>query len=193
VLGSERLTGTRLDRLTHSIDILEMNGDSYRLKQSRRKRNSIRRTLEVISPAIPQQHSHLLAYFYSVPLTGFCAAFDRTAFRLHPIVETLAIFQAGLGADKRIPACPCHNVVRSVCRVCLDSDREKHSFDNQLADCAFLCPSPYAPRNRNCYGVTSFHACADVPLQALISSCTPFAVEAPGTSRQRPLPWPTKL
>ena len=36
--GSERLTGALLDRLTHHVHILEMNGDSYRLKQSRRKR-----------------------------------------------------------------------------------------------------------------------------------------------------------
>jgi DNA replication protein DnaC len=40
VFGSERLTGALLDRLTHHVHILEMNGDSYRLKQSRRKRNS---------------------------------------------------------------------------------------------------------------------------------------------------------
>ena len=39
ILGSERLTGALLDRLTHHVNILEMNGDSYRLKQSRRKRN----------------------------------------------------------------------------------------------------------------------------------------------------------
>jgi DNA replication protein DnaC len=39
ILGSERLTGALLDRLTHHVHILEMNGDSYRLKQSRRKRN----------------------------------------------------------------------------------------------------------------------------------------------------------
>ena len=39
VLGSERLTGALLDRLTHHVHILEMNGDSYRLKQSRRKKN----------------------------------------------------------------------------------------------------------------------------------------------------------
>ena len=38
VLGSERLTGALLDRLTHHVHILEMNGDSYRLKHSRRKR-----------------------------------------------------------------------------------------------------------------------------------------------------------
>ena len=35
VFGSERLTGALLDRLTHHVHILEMNGDSYRLKHSR--------------------------------------------------------------------------------------------------------------------------------------------------------------
>jgi DNA replication protein DnaC len=29
-----------LDRLTHHVHILEMNGDGYRLKQSRRKQKS---------------------------------------------------------------------------------------------------------------------------------------------------------
>jgi DNA replication protein DnaC len=38
VLGSERLTGALLDRLTHHVHILEMNGESYRLKQSKRRR-----------------------------------------------------------------------------------------------------------------------------------------------------------
>ena len=35
VFGSERFTGALLDRLTHHVHILEMNGDSYRLKGSR--------------------------------------------------------------------------------------------------------------------------------------------------------------
>ena len=35
MFGSERLTGALLDRLTHHVHILEMNGDSYRLKGSR--------------------------------------------------------------------------------------------------------------------------------------------------------------
>ena len=35
VLGSERLTEALLDRLTHRVHILEMNGESYRLRQSR--------------------------------------------------------------------------------------------------------------------------------------------------------------
>jgi len=39
VFGSERLTGAALDRLSHYVDILEMNGDSFRLNQNRRKRN----------------------------------------------------------------------------------------------------------------------------------------------------------
>ncbi len=38
IFGSERLTGALLDRITHHVHILEMNADSYRLKQSRRKR-----------------------------------------------------------------------------------------------------------------------------------------------------------
>ena len=36
--GSERLTGALLDRLTHHVSILAMNGDSYRLKQSAARR-----------------------------------------------------------------------------------------------------------------------------------------------------------
>ena len=35
VFGSERLTGALLNRLTHRVHILELNGESYRLKQSR--------------------------------------------------------------------------------------------------------------------------------------------------------------
>ena len=34
VFASERLTGALLDRITHHIHILEMNGESYRLRQS---------------------------------------------------------------------------------------------------------------------------------------------------------------
>ena len=37
--GSERLTGALLDRLTHHVSILEMNGDSYRLAQSKARQN----------------------------------------------------------------------------------------------------------------------------------------------------------
>ncbi len=43
VLGSERLTGALLDRLTHHVSILAMNGDSYRLKQSARRRRTTAR------------------------------------------------------------------------------------------------------------------------------------------------------
>ena len=38
--GSERLTGALLDRLTHHVNILEMNGESYRLSQSRSRNKS---------------------------------------------------------------------------------------------------------------------------------------------------------
>ena len=44
VLGSERLTGALLDRLTHHVHILEMNGESYRLKTSKQKRTAKKRS-----------------------------------------------------------------------------------------------------------------------------------------------------
>ena len=55
VLGSERLTGALLDRLTHHVSILTMNGDSYRLKQSAGRRRVLARaadpqTGEIIPP-----------------------------------------------------------------------------------------------------------------------------------------------
>ena len=37
ILGSQRLTGALLDRLTHRIHILEANGESYRLKESKKR------------------------------------------------------------------------------------------------------------------------------------------------------------
>ena len=39
-LGSERLTGALLDRLTHHVHILEMNGESYRLKESKTQKST---------------------------------------------------------------------------------------------------------------------------------------------------------
>ena len=44
MFASERLTGALLDRLTHHVHILEMNGDSYRLKQSKRRQRGARVT-----------------------------------------------------------------------------------------------------------------------------------------------------
>lgn len=35
--GDDRMTGALLDRLTHRVEILAIEGDSYRLKQSRRR------------------------------------------------------------------------------------------------------------------------------------------------------------
>jgi len=50
VFGSERLTGALLDRLTHHVHILEMNGDSYRLKQSKGRRRKAAPAGEAIDP-----------------------------------------------------------------------------------------------------------------------------------------------
>jgi DNA replication protein DnaC len=38
VFGAERLTGALLDRLTHHVHILELNGESYRLRHSKQRR-----------------------------------------------------------------------------------------------------------------------------------------------------------
>jgi DNA replication protein DnaC len=40
VLGSERLVGATLDRLTHRCHLLEATGESYRLKEARRRRQT---------------------------------------------------------------------------------------------------------------------------------------------------------
>ncbi len=42
VLGSERLTGATLDRLTHRCHILEARGESYRLRDAKRRRRTTR-------------------------------------------------------------------------------------------------------------------------------------------------------
>jgi DNA replication protein DnaC len=47
VLGSERLTGALLDRLTHRIHILEANGESYRLRQSKKRQQRNKRNRNV--------------------------------------------------------------------------------------------------------------------------------------------------
>ena len=39
--GTERLTGALLDRLTHHVHILEMNGESYRLNESKAQRAKV--------------------------------------------------------------------------------------------------------------------------------------------------------
>jgi DNA replication protein DnaC len=52
ILGTERLTGALLDRLTHHIHILEMNGESYRLKESKQTRKSAGRIPSAGAPSL---------------------------------------------------------------------------------------------------------------------------------------------
>jgi DNA replication protein DnaC len=55
VFGNQRLTGALLDRLTHHVHILELNGESYRLKQSKtRRRRDPRPADEAIAAADPE-------------------------------------------------------------------------------------------------------------------------------------------
>ena len=41
VLGSERLTGATLDRLTHRCTIVETGRESYRLREARKRRRRV--------------------------------------------------------------------------------------------------------------------------------------------------------
>jgi len=64
VFGNERLTGALLDRLTHHVHILEMNGESYRLKSSKTKRRQTKKTMKTnadnIDPKNRRNHRYLI-------------------------------------------------------------------------------------------------------------------------------------
>jgi IstB-like ATP binding protein len=88
IFGSERLTGALLDRLTHHVHILEMNGESYRLATSKKaQRRSAQgkakkpkyKTKESPSPSFKstQKHNHkpgLQSPFLSTRLVQYLAA-----------------------------------------------------------------------------------------------------------------------
>ncbi len=75
VFGSERLTGALLDRLTHHVHILEMNGDSYRLASSQ-KRARKRGALAQPEPRFVFKHRSLV----------FLSAKDGVRFAEHDAV-----------------------------------------------------------------------------------------------------------
>ena len=53
IFGSERLTGALLDRLTHHVHILEMNGESFRLAASKKaQRRSAHERGQIPKPPI---------------------------------------------------------------------------------------------------------------------------------------------
>jgi len=62
VLGSERLTAALLDRLTHHVHILPIEGDSYRLAQSRRRQPQRHK------PAAHQEQRRIPAAQHDEPL-----------------------------------------------------------------------------------------------------------------------------
>jgi hypothetical protein len=43
VFGSERLTGALLDRMTHRCHIIEANGESYRLRQAKKRSKTLKK------------------------------------------------------------------------------------------------------------------------------------------------------
>ena len=48
VLGSQRLTGAALDRLTHRCHIIETKSESFRLKDAKRRSNDLRRAFATV-------------------------------------------------------------------------------------------------------------------------------------------------
>ena len=79
VFASERLTGALLDRLTHHVHILEMNGDSYRLKQSKRRARANHRR----NSAGPDATSLIANRWKAIPSEPLLAA-PVDAFLLRP-------------------------------------------------------------------------------------------------------------
>ena len=57
VFRSERLTGALLDRLTHHVHILELNGESYRLRQSKGRRPAAGAVTQVPVASAPAETS----------------------------------------------------------------------------------------------------------------------------------------
>ena len=80
IFGSERLTGALLDRLTHHVHILEMNGQSYRLATSQGQSQKTKiQNKESPSPSFQstQKHNHkpgLQRPFLSTRLVQYLAA-----------------------------------------------------------------------------------------------------------------------
>ncbi len=54
MLGSERLTGATLDRLTHRCRIIETKGESYRLHDAKARTRRTRNTESVAKPTRTQ-------------------------------------------------------------------------------------------------------------------------------------------
>ncbi|MBM4081183.1 MAG: AAA family ATPase [Planctomycetes bacterium] len=54
VMGSERLTGAILDRLTHRVQILEAKGESYRLRDAKRRHKRSSDASRTVTAATPE-------------------------------------------------------------------------------------------------------------------------------------------
>ena len=91
VFGVERLTGARPNRLTHHVHILKMNGEIYRLEQSRARRRKggeqagsdprvVRRLAELTTGDTGFMRSRTchspMAWFHAAIMAWFCSAVD---------------------------------------------------------------------------------------------------------------------
>ena len=77
VLGSEWLTGALLDRLTHQVSILKMNGARFRLKQSAGRRRAAARTEQNQANAAAPETSEITQHRHTVLAPPYSQAPDR--------------------------------------------------------------------------------------------------------------------
>ena len=123
VFASERLTGALLDRITHHVHILEMNGESYRLKQSRSRR---RQTVRITPRLAPWAHRPLPRAGRRQPRGGRVAprAGPSHGLRGQAATETLVRFYAAApvhfyaAVDKRLQRLPEFAVWARLARPC---------------------------------------------------------------------------
>ena len=132
VFGSERLTAALLDRLTHHVHILEMNGESFRLIQSKKKRahslgltHSATRPVFVgrpplrlgrpkgrpqgSVPAVPRKPLplHQLVYFCSAEVVQIYSALDKKSLgspQLHGLGSSQPEYTMALSRGNLLPS-----------------------------------------------------------------------------------------
>ena len=87
IFGSERLTGALLDRLTHHVHILEMNGESYRLNQSQKRRKSRRENIIALGNSGTGKTHIALGLGLAACQKGLSVGFLTAAALVHELME----------------------------------------------------------------------------------------------------------
>jgi hypothetical protein len=135
VFGSERLTGALLDRLTHHVHVLEMNGDSYRLRQSKHRR---RAPSSDASPSQPPDRQMQRAPRGAHSISALCGV-RRWG---HP-VNALALLPVKLWPSCRLVIVPFPSIL-------LFASRPANAGGRCLGESSVRPPSQSTTRDRSC-------------------------------------------